>query len=204
MIQPLDLDAIQARTDAATPGRWLWYGTGRDRNLRLQTHEWDTVMDFVRHGLQGAQPRFNVDGLMETAAELLPDGQNACRGFPHPDAEFIAHARQDVPALIAYARELEQQLTSEKAVSTHLVEKLQAHLDASDEWMGERAQLLAENLRLANTARSAPTECSAPHPVARLDRCERQPGHDGWHATSIGSWPDSTLPFAPSAAHDAR
>lgn len=90
-----------------------------------------TVMSFRRWGLQNAQPMFATDrtwksdpqsgddfgtcGRMEMAArlaryEVAPDApdhthpdvyRRDLNGIKNPDAEFIAHARQDVPALLA-------------------------------------------------------------------------------------------------------
>ncbi|MFJ9771168.1 hypothetical protein ACIRVF_07985 [Kitasatospora sp. NPDC101157] len=50
--------------------------------------------------------------------------------------------------LQARVRELEAKLVTERKVNTHLTEKLQAWLTASDEWADERATFLAENERL--------------------------------------------------------
>ncbi|MEV7358180.1 hypothetical protein [Kitasatospora sp. NPDC091276] len=118
MTEPLGLDAIQARLDAATPGPWRWRGNTESRHLRLQTphHGGLTVMDFERWGMQGAQPRFARDHLMYPANEMVTYEVAAWSkdiyrkdivGIEHPDAEFIAAARQDVPALLARVRELE-------------------------------------------------------------------------------------------------
>jgi hypothetical protein len=77
---PLDLDAIEARAKAATPGPWR------------------------------KQPRLSIDGSVES--EAMGKG-----GVPammvdidsersRVDAEFIAHARKDVPDLVAEVRRL--------------------------------------------------------------------------------------------------
>jgi hypothetical protein len=66
-------------------------------------------MDFVRHGMQGAQPRFQKSGIMENAADICTfhvcdatgikdaekDGQcyrYDIDGISHPDAHLIAAA----------------------------------------------------------------------------------------------------------------
>jgi hypothetical protein len=111
-MSPERLAEIQARTDAATPGPWRWRGNTESRHLRLQTphHSGLTVMDFVRWGMQGARPRFAVDHIMHTADEMVVYEVAAWSkdiyrkdavGIEHPDAEFIAHARQDVADLLA-------------------------------------------------------------------------------------------------------
>lgn len=101
-----------------------------------------TVMSFRRWGLQNAQPMFATDrtwkpnpqsgddfgacGRMEMAARLVryevapdapdrthPDVYRAdLNGIKNPDAEFIAAARQDVPALLAEVERLRTQLAA--------------------------------------------------------------------------------------------
>jgi hypothetical protein len=106
--QPLDLDAIEQRTNAATPGPWQWHISRRTLDYRLQTAGWDVVMGFARWGRNSAQPEFNIDGLLHHGADL---------DQPHPDAEFIAAARTDVPALVAAVRRLTAELATMTAVA---------------------------------------------------------------------------------------
>ena len=76
----LDLDAIEARANAATPGPWTFLP-----DQRLE-----------RRGLGILGPSFE-------RVALMPEPAGA-----HPaDALFVAHARTDVPALVARVRELE-------------------------------------------------------------------------------------------------
>lgn len=114
---------IRAQADAATEGPWAWGGNVDSQNLRLQTwnHRPDgqscgvvQIMDFVRQGMQGAQPRFMEDLMMVTASdraiyEVAPTATSRkdprvyrgdIVGIKHPDAEFIAAARTTVPALV--------------------------------------------------------------------------------------------------------
>lgn len=103
---------IRARETAATAGPWRWRGNTEVRRLRLQTphHGGLTVMDFTRWGMQGARPRFARDGIMHPADETVVYAVAAWSkdiyrkdvvGIDHPDAQFMAHAREDVPALLA-------------------------------------------------------------------------------------------------------
>lgn len=86
-----------------TPGPWKWYGYKNQIHLatcipgggRL------TVMDFVRMGMQEAQPRFAVrsdtdrGGLMHKAQDLAIKkdyGDQEWIDMPHPDARLIAAA----------------------------------------------------------------------------------------------------------------
>lgn len=86
----LDLDAIEARANAATDGPWLGYDERSD--------------------LREENPDVNP---MWVVAHMEPDGVNWVRDIAdigggeqdEADAEFIAHARTDVPALVAALRE---------------------------------------------------------------------------------------------------
>jgi hypothetical protein len=90
-VSRVDLDAVQARVDAATEGPWAWEQTGDKDN------SWAVgcVMD------EDEQP---LSGRLETGQGIVVEG--VCEGIDHnpADAEFIAHARTDVPALIAELR----------------------------------------------------------------------------------------------------
>jgi len=104
------LAEIRAQHAALTPGPWHWSGY---KNARLSTGPYlatwipgygrTTVMDCVRLGMKGAQPRFNVDFIMQKGVDL------AVREVPyrddivdidHPDARFIAAAPQIVADLL--------------------------------------------------------------------------------------------------------
>jgi hypothetical protein len=83
----LDLDAIEARANAATPGPW----------------DGDTCDGISQHWTR-EKPWLDV---------LVMEGSDSWAGCNHRisvsegDAEFIAHAREDVPALVQRVRELE-------------------------------------------------------------------------------------------------
>ncbi|AEW94640.1 MULTISPECIES: hypothetical protein [Streptomycetaceae] len=108
---------ITARERAAFPGPWRWRGNTASRHLRLQSPQRGgmTVMDFVRWGMQGARPRFDTEGLMYPADEMAEYevaawSTDICRkdvvDIDHPDAQFIEHARADVPWLLARLAEV--------------------------------------------------------------------------------------------------
>jgi hypothetical protein len=81
--QPLDLDAIESRANTATPGPW-----------EAQNYD-DDEMD-------GNWPYTNRVGRPDSAKAL------AHIVLGSQDAEFVAHAREDIPALVARVRELER------------------------------------------------------------------------------------------------
>lgn len=135
--QPLDLDAIAARCAAATPGPWTlrngWgWGPASDglmRFVRIATPDHDSVLSAP-----------------DVTGELA-----ATRG----DAEFIAAARQDIPALLAEVRQLRTiaavtaaELTSARAEVEHLraeVAELRTRLGAAD-MLADAVRTWAEHL----------------------------------------------------------
>lgn len=126
---------IRERALAATPGPWYWHGEHKLQELDLC--HWDrsgsalgrcVVMAFRRWGTQRAQPEFVADGYLTPAADLpifdvdrsalVEERDRLYRhtivGVRHPDAEFIAHARQDVDVLLARIDELEQVISESR------------------------------------------------------------------------------------------
>jgi hypothetical protein len=110
----------KALAEAATPGPWHWFGNTKTNQIGLGWWRkgWGrcTVMDFTRWGMQSAQPRFSDQGsMMHDASGMAvwevnrvatnPKDPSLYRhdvvGIRHPDAEFIAAAREAVPALLA-------------------------------------------------------------------------------------------------------
>lgn len=77
----LDLDAIQARADAATPGPW----------------EFDDEVLGVWTAADGA-----------LGGGICDPHDEYARGLNHPleNMRFVAHARQDIPLLVAEVRRL--------------------------------------------------------------------------------------------------
>ena len=113
------LDDIRAREAAATSGPWHWFGNTKTFQIGLGywRNGWGrcTVMDFTRWGMRSAQPRFSDDDTyMVNAAEMAvwevnraatrSDDPSLYRhdivDIRHPDADFIAHAREDITRLI--------------------------------------------------------------------------------------------------------
>lgn len=145
----LDLDAVEARADAATDGPWFWRNAqGRSGAIYLQGARTRIVMAFKRMGMNGAQPMFpGLDGLLYESADVNIN--------QFPDAEFIAHARTDVPALVALVRAKESWIDGAKVDMAALEEaaaKATAwHMEALDDLaacVAERDEARAEVERL--------------------------------------------------------
>ncbi|WP_104087061.1 hypothetical protein [Arthrobacter sp. GMC3] len=98
------LDEMAARTDAATPGPWRALGTGS----------------------AGGDHWYICDDREAIASISCQDGINEEQR--QPDAEFIAHARDDVPKLVKAIRLIEQYCTiAETDINGHQREPLMIH-----------------------------------------------------------------------------
>lgn len=80
--EPIDLDAIEARASAASPGPW-------------------------QRGNRIGGPATELDDAQVYGPEMTIYDEG---GHGWEDAEFIAHARTDVPALVAEVRRLRKWL----------------------------------------------------------------------------------------------
>ena len=101
----LDLAAIQARADAATEGPWeAEIGESIEVNAGTAKTVWDET---GRFGKPARSWRF-TDRILEVECEDsdLPDDDYA---IVAANATFIAHARTDIPALIAEVKALRTQ-----------------------------------------------------------------------------------------------
>lgn len=128
-MKPPNLDEIRSRAKAARGGPWCWFGDAKWQTYYLATKHGGRhiVLDFARAGMQRAQPRFNIDNRLVPARELAIYEVNRQAtdyndpslyrhdivGFRSPDADFIAHSREDVDTLLEYIYHLEQ-LVGEK------------------------------------------------------------------------------------------
>lgn len=97
---PDELDAIEARANAATPGPW-----GFERVDTQTKGMAETTHQHVYSGTTGVADTWHT-------TPLVIEGFGPLSGYLPPrhgkveDAEFIAHARADVPALVAEVRRL--------------------------------------------------------------------------------------------------
>jgi hypothetical protein len=104
--QPLDTAAIQVRVDAARPGPWT-----------------------IRDALDG-------DGfpghLWVVENDDEPGDHHVMVNIgTRDDGEFIAHARTDVPALLARVADLEQQLANVAAACTDITNRASSNAEFS-------------------------------------------------------------------------
>jgi hypothetical protein len=124
----LDLAAIRARCDAATRGPWsvstLTYPNGT------------TVVDSITGA---GEPQWcdygEGEGEWFTDSLVLVETDAGVYGPTMPDAQFIAAARTDIPALLAYVEELaERALTAEERLEQRTRERdeARAQLAATD------------------------------------------------------------------------
>jgi hypothetical protein len=109
-----EFEEIKARNAARTPGKWYWRGNLKSKSVELVTPWKGThlIMDFWRYGTQGAQPYFlnRAEGIIESFKTwVTPDHNHSFVGIDNPDAEFIARASEDIPALIAEIERLREE-----------------------------------------------------------------------------------------------
>lgn len=127
-----DLDAIQARTDAATEGPW----------------------EPMRAGLLGTRV-VHVDGEWEGIVpdEFITMVTPSLKKFD--DALFMSHARTDVPALLAYARDLEARIGRVEALAADWESRGEYDMAYSKTMTDEEAaiQILANGAQLVDDAR---------------------------------------------------
>jgi hypothetical protein len=94
------LDEIRARAEAATPGPWRWRG--------LLTAEGS---EQTYAGYSQRVFRFTTDSL-DTSPTLVAETFDGHSDTAPPNAEFIAHARDDIPYLLAEVERLRAALAS--------------------------------------------------------------------------------------------
>jgi hypothetical protein len=88
---PEELQEIQERCDRATPDPWQSYIEGRDC---------ESGSSFI---MTGIAPGENIWSESRSEDIYLTGATNA-------DQDFVAHARQDIPRLVAEVQRLQQQL----------------------------------------------------------------------------------------------
>lgn len=92
-----ELDAIEARANAATAGPWGWQDFGGGCYLTGQYGPRPIILSVIDEGSKHVIANLEPDHLL---APLVPE---------HPDSVFIENARDDVPALVAEIRRLREE-----------------------------------------------------------------------------------------------
>ena len=108
-----EVEALLAR---ATPGRWLWILNPKAKQVHLEAQDGPRqyVIDFARWGMNGAQPRFQVGGLMRDAQDCaaIVEGRKHhatwYQTLDHPDANLIARAPELLRRLVEENKRLRE------------------------------------------------------------------------------------------------
>lgn len=101
--QPLDLSPIEGRCDAATKGPWRVTRTG----VSDFAHDFSYIEADGTEFIEVAW-KWPEAGVCEARAERTGHANGVCGTMP--DAQFIAHAREDIPALLAEVKRLRMEL----------------------------------------------------------------------------------------------
>lgn len=127
----IDLDAIEARANAATPGPWFF----DDGLAQTGEFEYDRTRPPV---IGGSEPVWEAD----------------VRDFSDLNSIFIAAARTDIPALVAEVRrlqrELEECVISEAAIG-HMVIKRDATIESLTVELAKLKRALSDRDDAVNT-----------------------------------------------------
>lgn len=138
----VDIDAIQARLEASNPDPWVHGDDTLNDDGTIQS------ANILSVGYLGPNP-WSIASCHGGPTE--PEEGRDTRGLQATaDAAFIAHAHQDIPALIAEVRRLRDALTD---VAKHQ-EDMADSLDDSITYEQIHEQLLI-GMRTANDAREA-------------------------------------------------
>jgi hypothetical protein len=107
----LDLDAIRARANAATPGTWIVYDAGEEDFPSWWVWRKDKLPYYGGILAPASEHADEPGGIGLVATDDVDHTEQE-----HLDAEFIAHARADVPALITEVRRLKDELKRIRAL----------------------------------------------------------------------------------------
>ena len=129
----LDIEAIRARCDAATRGPWTV--------VALTCPNGDAIVDSITGT---GEPQWcdygEGEGEWFTDSLVLVETDMGVYGPTMPDAQFIANARADVPALLAHIEELEQELAENDRLRDALAKRARVY---RVEWQGITAFIRA-------------------------------------------------------------
>jgi len=114
---PERFEEIIRRCRNATKGPWYWDVNPAFKRVDLTSGK-SAVMVFKRWGMNSAQPMFLRDHIYEPVTEftrVVPGREHHAEWFQdldHPDANFIAHARQDMEDLIEALYEAHEEIAN--------------------------------------------------------------------------------------------
>ena len=103
MTDDLNLAEIEARAEAATEGPWLWEDWEEDDGPK------EFSLTSPPHTCYGGASKAFPDLRNELIRD--DDGYISGEGISKEDRAFIAHARTDIPLLIAAIRERDKKIT---------------------------------------------------------------------------------------------
>ena len=103
----LDLDAIETRANAATPGPWGFYDGDNYADVAADLQQTSPGSYSYREKIARLEDENYWDDLAHE-----DDDEDRAPEQMAANAAFIAHAREDVPALLAEIRRLRQALTA--------------------------------------------------------------------------------------------
>lgn len=111
-VKPMDREAwearlkeIEVRVEAATPGPWVKDGNGTGGHIKSMPEP--PVLD--ARGWEKT-PTVCIYDIWSRLGVPVPESEELA-SREDKDGKFIAHSRQDIPDLVAYARALQSQLT---------------------------------------------------------------------------------------------
>lgn len=107
-------EEIQRVHASATPGPWHWGSDLKHKSIMLLAYRGmgNLIMDFVRWGMSGAQPRFRDGGIMKKSSEMtkvIPGREHHAswaQQLDHPDALLIEKCWEHIGLLIAEVKRL--------------------------------------------------------------------------------------------------
>lgn len=157
----IDTEQLREAAQKATPGPWRWELNEKHKDVQLSGGKptFDkTVMDFVRYGMGGAAPRFNMElcsdyCIMERAEKfgVSVDGREHhsdwFKSIAHPDAEWIAAANpQAILALLDELDRLREQCRQHEAFQQFANATEQQRLNDArrDGWLAAQNQAAIE------------------------------------------------------------
>ncbi|MFD5564487.1 hypothetical protein [Kitasatospora griseola] len=214
MIQPLDLDTIQARCNAAIPGPWYQaaftvVGSGTqvaDTAYAASMNNSHANAAFIAAARTDVPALIaRVRGLEADLTEMTHCRNAALRALHRDDIETDIDVEQAIAAVFYGPgwdwEDGEIQRTAREIAATvrPALAKTTQQRDAALVRVRELEQLVADH-----EAAQGPLPCSTPHPVIPHTWCQQPRDHNGPHESGSNTWPDMHLPRATSAAHDAR